>query len=253
MLPPDFLASCKSIFLGGYFVEVQTKTPIDRESALKGLASIQRLLPELEQSDTSEDGLHFVLSTKSDSPAEIVGVRLNDFKTVGYFWGPEAKSRIDRDNFEFFDRILSEFQLHAANIEEVTESFLFLSFASVNHYDVIQQSVLRHSPLADLFPLGRILDNDVHIRGMIGEKDSVDISITSDVAEEEITKKAFEDDFLQISVYVSRTGPILESQTIAPILKDQLGHVERFIRESLLPNVVIPMDEVLTRLEGAGK
>ncbi len=238
----------KCLSAGAFTVGLATKTPVDSDAVMRGLTRISRDHPELTESRFDKSKESYVLKNDEPDMARQALFKVEAFRRFEFAWGPSAAPGFQPRIQEMFETMQEGFDLHPINVEFIDLKFFVTSDWAGHHYRAIMEAFLQSSPLASLFSLDLILQDDLFLRGILDDKRVCIVGVTSDVDDKEVIRRSFKDDLLKAHVGIAQTRKIPVDGRIADIFVEHSQIAEAFIKERFIPYVADPLDRVLAKL-----
>ena len=228
------------------------KSPLDRSTAMKGLALIVRAFPNLTESKFIEErNMHSLLNLETASDKQIL-FTLARHREFDLSWGPLAEVDFEPDMEKLFNTIQDGFQIFPLNVERVEMRFYAVSEWEGHHYRAILDALLRAPPLGLLFEPNRILQNDLYLRGLLDETRVGVVAVRSDVADSEVINNAFQNDLLRAWAGVAQTRGIPNDARLVDVFMETSQVAIDFMCQKFVPLVVEPLDKALIGLSQKG-
>ncbi len=241
----ELSASWKMIRLGAFTVGLRIKSPLDRETAMKGLAKVASAFPSLSESKYVDDKQAFILLNGEIEGEKQALFRMEGLRTFDFAWGALAEFDIDRDGKRLFELFQNEFGVQAINVEYIDFKVYLISDWDGHHPRAIVSALFKDSPISMLYSSQRVLGSELVFRGMLDAHRVAVVGVETDVADSEVMKGYFKDDKLRASLGVAQRGGLALDARLSDVFMQHAEVALRFMTDKFIPQVVQPLDQAL--------
>lgn len=225
------------------------KSPLDHATMNQGFEIIQKAFPPLTESSYEDSSQTMFLSPSKDSSTQLL-FRTIEQRRLSFSWGPEVELHHKELIHQLLGLFREGFGIRNINIEYADFGLAIISDIPCNHYLAIRNAFYKETPLGHLFEGDKFFDNDISMRGEIGNNTPVSIVIRSNVSVNEVKTGIFKNDILSIFLMLAIFYINADSDLPAEIL-NLIEQSEDFIADTFLPKIINPLDQELEKLSAA--
>jgi len=220
---------------------------LSKEVTLQGLYELRKKFPQFKTLDYKKDKEEFILTNEEVNKKKEQFFRIIEYRAFEYSCGIDLNIDFKNELFNIIDTAEKAFNINTFNIELIDIQYILTSEWEGNHYKVILDTFFKNSPLNLLFKPDNILDNSFLIRGFLDNNTRCVVKIESDINDDEIINKSFKNDTLKISLGIAQTGSIPLDVKLPELYLQHYNIVIQYIIDNFIPNILIPLDDVLAK------
>ncbi len=232
--------------IGAFTIGLRLKSPLDSNTAMKGLIEIQKKFGELSESDFDSDENIFRLKNDEIKRKQLL-FQLSKFQAIDVGFGADSNFDVNRHLKELFNIVQKAFTIFPINIEWIDCKLIVESNAEKNHFSAFWQSFFKNSPIYGLFEQNKIAQDSLKLRSFITDETVGVLSIRSDVSDNEVLKNEYEDDTLLVSLGIARIKRIPFDENIEETVYKHFIDSISFIERKLIKHVLKPLDIELSK------
>ena len=234
-------------------VSVATKIALEKDRILELLPSIQKLFPQLSESnyDDKKDIFKLVNDATETKDQMLFSVERNT--SFVFSWGVNVSVGSEEHIRSLFDAFQVQLPIVPVNIGYIDARIHAVSEWEGNHYSLIWDAFFAKSPIHLMFAGQTIAQDDLTFRGILDDDKICLVEVQSNVNDNEIRQKKYENDVLKAKLAIAKTRNFVPDAKLSELA---VQHITCFIdvaRDSFAPTVVAPLDKALAALVRKGE
>lgn len=243
----ELFTKLKVIKVGPIIIGLRLKSDLDKYTALKGLKYVENNFPNLFNTRFDEKDRTYYL--RNDDPVidKQCLFTLREYNKIEFAWGSLFNFDFKSELTKFIDSIHKGFEIYQYNIEYIDIKLILSSDWEGQHYELINDAFFSNSSLGSIFESKNILQNDINMRGYLGENRICIINVGSDVKDDEVKNNVFKDDSLKTYIGIAQN---FKKEVKLNLVNTFLNHYQfsiNFIKDKFIPNIILPIDNELSK------
>lgn len=228
-----------------FTIGLATKTPLEKNDVLRGIAAFQTAFPQLTETDFNqkEDTVR-VGNGETEYEKELL-LRASHSTTFDFSWGCKASFGQAKDAVKVFDAIQDGFSMLPLNVALMDCQVHFICNWAGQHYAAIWETFFRKSPLYSLFDGRRILQDDLRFRALVTDEKIAIVNITSNVSDAEVKRGQYKGDRLKVSVGIACMKTLAAENRLSAVFSQHVVFCADYIADTVLRVVVQPLDKTI--------
>ncbi len=236
-------ASLRELRLKAFTIGMTTKTPLEKNEILRGVAAVQKRFPDLSQIDFNQKDEMVRIGNVESEYEKAVLLKISNSRIFEFSWGCETSFGKPDDVLAVFDTLQDGFALFPLNVLLIDCQIHFISTWAGHHYAAIWDAFFTNSPLFRLFENRKVVQDDLYLRAMLADERVAAITVSSNVSDAEVKRNRFENDCLKVTVGIAYTRTLGVEDRLSTVFDEHVKFCANYMADTVLTSVIKPLNE----------